>query len=163
MGSFSEAEPLHYAVNLHRVDLVEEALESGVGANARTKTGVTPLMAAAESGYDDLAKLLIKAGAKVNAKTNASSIGEGRLSALHLAVEEGHLSTCALLLENGADPNTVSQHGMTPLNEALFRKNHHIALRLLDGGAIPMAQKSAPNHRSSRSHARTISRCCWSC
>jgi uncharacterized protein len=134
---FTERHPLHLAVNLRRLDLVQEAIESGIDVNTQADDGTTPLMVAASNGYDDLVKLLIKQGAKVNARQRSHRFGGGRQSALHLAVEQKRHSTCKLLLAHGASPDTLDQSRETPLNTALLNKDDEIAMTLLENGAAP--------------------------
>jgi ankyrin repeat protein len=78
----------------------------------------TPLMLAAQRNRLDLARLLIEAGADVNAN-NEAEIGD---TALKKAVENGSAEIVELLLNAGADPLIPGWMGMTPLDKARQRK-----------------------------------------
>lgn len=61
-------------------------------------------------------------------------------TALHLAVQEGHLDIVKLLLEKGADPNVLtsrSQRRTTPLNLCTIKDRIDVARALLDAKADP--------------------------
>lgn len=76
-------------------------------------TGVTPLMDAAFKGYEDIVQILLKTGrAEIN-KQNQNGI-----TALLLAVRGGHPATVLSLLKAGANANSVTAMGITPLSEA---------------------------------------------
>lgn len=62
------------------------------------------------AGYDKIAEILIKAGANVNEKNQASP--------LHIAAMVGHYKVCELLLNSGADINAVNDGNKTPLDVA---------------------------------------------
>lgn len=59
------------------------------------------------------------------------------LTALHRAVEAGHLNLIADLLEAGANPNTVALRGETPLGTAIDKRNLQLCEMLISAGAIP--------------------------
>ncbi len=93
--------------------------------------GFTALMFAARQGDLDSARLLVDAGANVN----ASSPDYG--SALVVAASSGHEPVALFLLENGADPNVADIWGFAPLHYALA-----------DGiTAIGMSRKRIPTDR----------------
>jgi uncharacterized protein len=94
-------------------------------------------MVAAKRGFDDIVNMLLAAGANPNAKDSPSSLDEGRLTALHLAAEHGHASTCRILLEHGADPNSTTQSHRTPLNYACHARSLAAIKELLAHGADP--------------------------
>ena len=62
---------------------------------------------AAQDGHVDVAKVLIRNGADVNAK---DSDGE---TALHMAAEDGHVDVVKVLIQNGADVNAVNENKST--------------------------------------------------
>lgn len=77
------------------------------GANSADDRGTTPLMYAAAVGSLDAMKLLVDAGADVNAKNKFS------ITALMWCATE--IDKVRLLLSKGADPNARSKQGRTPL------------------------------------------------
>jgi uncharacterized protein len=131
----SELSPgARFAVAIEDGDLekVRGYLNAGVPADTKIEYGEsfeTPLMKAAREGTDDIAKLLLERGAKVNMKD-----GDGS-TALNDAVDRGHLSMVDLLLAAKADPNTVNKYMQSPLSNAIAAGNAEIAEALLKAKA----------------------------
>ena len=71
----------------------------------RVLTGVTPLQLAAFFGHIDAVEFLIKHGANVNAKARARDCSQRRgfVSALYLALQEGHTEIAVILFQYGAE------------------------------------------------------------
>lgn len=93
---------------------VRALLERGEDVNATQGDGMTALHWASMNGSLELARLLLGAGAYVNAGTRI-----GDLTPLHLASKEGHGAVVAALLDAGADPSrAASNGGATPLHYA---------------------------------------------
>ena len=88
------------------------------------KGGLTPLLFAARDGDIESAKMLIAAGANINATTG---IGE---TALMLAARNDHTDVALFLLDKGADPNIV-EAGHTALHFAVARKNLDLVKALI--------------------------------
>merc|ERR1719427_517361 len=115
----------------------------------------TPLYLAAQRGFTGVVLELLRLGASPNfvmpqGKTStqmipASGDGSGGFypvkntevgngaTALHAAVENGHLETARVLLEGGAVQSN-SMEGATPLVIALQYRHPRIALLLLEDG-----------------------------
>ena len=72
----------------------------------------TPLHSAARFGREDLADLLIAAGANVEARNELDE------RPLHASATYGHPTVAKLLLARGADVNARGQGGKTPLHNA---------------------------------------------
>ena len=79
----------------------------------KVKGGFTALMLAGQSGSLDSARVLLEAGADVNAATPDDG------SALVLASSNGHQEVALLLLRESADPNATDGYGLTALHWAL--------------------------------------------
>ena len=109
---------------------------------------LTPLMFAAREGNVELARLLVGAGADVNA-----AAGDGK-TALALAIFNGNYELAAYLVDNKADVNKADAQRFTPLFWAVDRRNMETApnfpwmvtadpmpliRKLLDAGADPNA------------------------
>jgi serine/threonine-protein phosphatase 6 regulatory ankyrin repeat subunit B len=75
--------------------LVQFLIAHGVHVNAKTTSGWTPLMQAAASNNGKIAKALIEAGAKLNAKSS-------RGTALDVAVRSHNEAVAALLKQAGS-------------------------------------------------------------
>ncbi|KAF4527276.1 hypothetical protein B566_EDAN006997 [Ephemera danica] len=108
--------PLHSAVCANAPDCVSLLLDSGADAGAIGADGLTALHVAADLGYTECLKniLRFKSGINVDAKTQDH---RGN-SALHLAAEDECAETVQLLLSHGADPHTRNLKGQTALHVA---------------------------------------------
>jgi uncharacterized protein len=109
---------------------------------------LTPLMLAAREGDVDLSRLLVGAGADVNA-----AAGDGK-TALAVAIFNGNYEVASFLVDNKADVNTADAQRFTPLFWAVDRRNMETApnfpwmvtldplpliRKMLDAGANPNA------------------------
>jgi uncharacterized protein len=82
---------------------------------------LTPLMFAARDGNVDLARILVGAGAEVNA-----AAGDGK-TALALAIFNGNYEVASFLVERKADVNKADAQRFTPLFWAVDRRNMETA------------------------------------
>ena len=109
---------------------------------------LTPLMLAAREGHADLGRVLLDAGAEVDA-----AAGDGK-TALSLAIFNGNYDVASLLVDRKADVNKADAQRFTPLFWAVDRRNMETApnfpwmvtvdplpliRKLLDAGANPNA------------------------
>ena len=81
---------------------VKALLDTGAQVNAKTESGLTALMYAADSGHADTAQVLLSRGANVNAKDKDD------ITVLILAVAMGHTDTVQVLLDAGVDSRDLS-------------------------------------------------------
>jgi uncharacterized protein len=122
------------------------------------------LFSAADKGCLDLAKLLLGAGASVDARdrlgakplARAASAGQTEIvelllehkapidardldgsTALYKAAETGRLPMVKLLIEKGADINIPGRNGITPLSAGAYMGSAPIVQLLMDKGADP--------------------------
>jgi ankyrin repeat protein len=91
---------------------VQALLAKGAAVN---RPGWTPLHYAAASGDDEIARLLLKRGAAVDAVSPPAS---GAYTPLMMAAREGHDSTALLLIDSGANPRLANSEGLTPVQLA---------------------------------------------
>ncbi len=91
-----------------------------------SKGGYTALLFAAQRGDLAAARVLVEAGADVNA-------GSPDGSPLIIAAASGHDQVASYLLENGADPNAVDNYGVSALHYAVWEG----FLGLGDGRPLP--------------------------
>ncbi len=116
-----EVEGLFHAIEYERLEIVELLLENGVTMNETmdyvheiTYEDYTVLHVAAHGGHVDIAKVLIRNGADVNA------VDKDKKTALHVAAWNGHggysVEVAKVLLENGADVNAIDQWKRTALH-----------------------------------------------
>ena len=136
---------------------VEALLTGNPGLiEARSDTGITPVLMAVYYGHPELVPVLRKHGVELSL-WEAAAVGDvesaqqrldeapahlGEYSAdgwapLHLAVFFGHAPVAALLLERGADTTLISRNpmGVTPLQSALARGSEESVALLIEHGA----------------------------
>ena len=106
-------------------------VRSGVppqGEQQPTPGGMTPLLFAARDGRLEAAKVLIDAGADLNA---ADPNG---ITPLLMALTNGEIAVAQLLVDRGADPNAVDWYGRRPLWAAVEIRNRDLNSRTLEQG-----------------------------
>jgi len=138
-SSTSEAIPiLHIACANKNIAGVTSILSIGKDLNEKTAVEEwTPLWIAASHGNVEIARLLLEAGADVNATT-----GKG-VTAFREAALIGANELVRLLLERGADPDIMPfDFQDPPLLAAASRSHTEIVKLLLDVGANVNAQQS---------------------
>ena len=114
--------------------IVSELLAMDAGlVNARDKDGSTPLHCATWKGQQDVADLLIKAGADVNAHNNNDHWGT---TPLHAAAHANQAAIAQLLIDHGADVNAQDMNGRTPLFHTTFHKAKAVAKLLEQHSAV---------------------------
>nr|XP_002739394.1 PREDICTED: ankyrin-3-like [Saccoglossus kowalevskii] len=108
--------PLRYAVLEDEKEITELLLLSGADPNEPDGRSNTPLHHAATQGNIEMAKLLLKYGSNVSAKNEMMN------EPLHQACRYSHDPLMIdLLLQHGADPNSVTSNKETPLLLLLWK------------------------------------------
>jgi ankyrin repeat protein/beta-lactamase regulating signal transducer with metallopeptidase domain len=126
--------PLHLATDRN---CAETLIAQNADVNIEDNDGWAPLHCAARDGRQEMAEILISAGANVN-PTNICR------KPLHWAVMKGHTSIVKLLIEKGADVNADDCHSDAPLHYAVWGEpNKEAAILLLDNGANPDSRDNA--------------------
>lgn len=98
----------------------------GADVNAQNESLKTPLMIAAFHGKLSMVKELRQSGATYDLRDKSG------LSAVHYAVDGGHLETLEWMLYDGADVNTKDHiTGWTPLLRAASINSSHEIARIL--------------------------------
>nr|XP_028582102.1 M-phase phosphoprotein 8 isoform X1 [Podarcis muralis] len=122
---------LRDAVKNGQYAVVKMALNSNEEYNLDQEdaSGMTLVMLAAAGGHDDIIRLLIRKGAKVNCKQKNGT------TALILAAEKNNLTTAAILLEAGAYVNLQQNNGETALMKACRRGNYDLVRLMIESGA----------------------------
>jgi ankyrin repeat protein len=91
---------------------------------ARESDGSTPLHYAAWKGHPEAAKLLLDAGAEVDAQNEGGHWGG---TPLHAAAHANQRAVAELLLAHGADPHAKSCNDRTPMEETAIHKASAVA------------------------------------
>jgi ankyrin repeat protein len=114
---------IHEAALNGDVSVLRELLEGATDVEGRHAEGTTALMSAVRNGHLEAARLLIQAGADLDARGDSPT---------YWAVVNNHLDILALLLNAGADANTRSSDG-TPV--LMYAQSGEASRLLLEGGA----------------------------
>ncbi|HEX7949918.1 MAG TPA: ankyrin repeat domain-containing protein [Candidatus Limnocylindrales bacterium] len=129
-----EATALGYVDRLHaRLD------EDPAAVTAQSADGYTALHIAAFFGKAEVARILLEAGAGVN----AVAANEMHVQPLHSAAASRHLEVCRLLVAAGADVNARQAGGFTPLHAAAQNGDPELVELFLSARADPRATTDA--------------------
>jgi ankyrin repeat protein len=128
---------LHWAASGNDTGAVRQLLALGARVNAAAKSGWTPLMGAINNQRIANAKILIDAGADVNARIPEN--GDTALT-LPLYYKGDSLEAVSLLLGKGANPSTTNSMGRSALMLATFGQPSSVVEALLHAGAKVNAQ-----------------------
>ncbi|CAI6098822.1 unnamed protein product [Clonostachys chloroleuca] len=121
--------PLFYAVKLG-LDKLAAGLATCTDVNRESSHGRTPLGAACSKGNLNIAKRLIKQGAKVDAAPGSNGV-----TPLHKASKHGFIELVKFLLREGADIQAFDVYGWTPMALASMHGHLGVIMLLLDNGA----------------------------
>jgi ankyrin repeat protein len=117
---------------------VRSLLKQKVDVNVPQGDGATALHWAAFQDDDEMAQLLLDAGANVKAATR-----EGAITPLFMACTNGSAAMIERLLKAGADANSTKSNGTTALMIAAASGSAAAVQALLDRGADLKAKESA--------------------
>lgn len=142
--------PLMLAARSGNATSVKLLLEKSAAVDVReTWHGETALMWAAGENHPDVVRLLVKAGADVNAVSTTfdwkgikhggveSQLPMGGLTALMHAARQNSIEAAIALLELGANPDLKDPQGISTLRIAISNAHLDLAHELLKGGADP--------------------------
>jgi ankyrin repeat protein len=136
-----------------RVDLAMVALDAGADVNLAAVNGITPLMAAAYGGHNDMVKRLLANGAN---PAPADRLGK---TAMVYAAGEGRTDVVLTLLAAGVNPNAISANDLTALMWAAGAGKDDTVKALLAAGANPSLRdnrgKTATDIAREQGHAAT--------
>jgi adenosylhomocysteine nucleosidase len=128
------------AAALGYVDRLLARLDEDPGhATARSADGFTALHLAAYFGKAEIARILLEAGAAVDAVAD----NEIRVRPLHSAAASRHFEVCRLLVAAGADVNAREAGGFAPLHAAAKNGDPELVELLLSAQADPSATTDA--------------------
>src|SRR5437868_8709785 len=95
---------------------IEALIEAGADVNAKSKTGMTPLLFAVRNGHTPSVIALL------NHRANVNDVAPDGTSALNMAVLNAYFELAAVLLDHGADPNAPDARGSALHTLAWLRK-----------------------------------------
>lgn len=100
---------LHYAVQLHDLDLTKQLIDYGVNKDLPDTLGRTAVYWSCLQGQKEILECLITKGANVNALNSPG------FHPIHGAAHNGHIEIIKSLVSHGVDIDQESQSGMTAL------------------------------------------------
>jgi len=141
--------PLYEAVTFNKVDVARSLVEYGAKVNSKDKWGNTPLMSALYNGACEAAEFLVNKGASLDPQYQND---EGFLL-LHAASHGGCCNFVSSLIDKGADVNTQTVAGATPLYMASQKGYKNVCELLFSAGADVNLKGvvGAPLHAAARS------------
>jgi ankyrin repeat protein len=125
-GTTSRCSAIAEAISEGNVAIVEAMIRGGATLAGKTDEGGRPaLMIAVENGNIDLVKILLLAGAEINARNwdDRRPVTE--------AVAQGRMDLTEILLAHGADANTTTENG-TLLTDAVVSDDEQLVKALLE-------------------------------
>ena len=120
------------AIRAKNYEEVKILLEKGTKPNKYGKKGLFPLWVACAENDTAILKLLIKFKADVNQKTD----GEYPNGGLHFAAQEGFLDIIKILIENGANVNSLGVVNHSAIRVACRNGHLDVVKYLLEHGAV---------------------------
>lgn len=121
------------SIDMRRADFQRPHLDGSawvIDVKLPNLSGVPPLLAAAHNGCLDLVRWLLQKGA-----TTECSSTPDLFTPLHLAAAAGHLAVVRCLIQAGADKDSVSKNGATPLVAAICAERLETVKFLVEAGA----------------------------
>ncbi|MCI0613576.1 ankyrin repeat domain-containing protein [bacterium] len=130
-GSSPTGDDLGKAAASGDIKELQRLIASGVDINSpNSKTGMTPLMQAAQTGKLDAMKLLLAQ----KPKPDVDAQDKEQRTAMYYAVENKNSDALALLKKEKADPNIPARFGRYPIMEAAQRGDAKSVKILASGG-----------------------------
>jgi ankyrin repeat protein len=133
-ADINAAKALNAAVMMNNIEAVKLFLKHGASVNLPDVGGETALHNAVEDGQIQMIKLLLEHGANIDAKNELDETPLHSFIHLPYEVEPKLLEVAKLLLDKGANPNTIS-HGKPLLNDAVDYGAEEFVKLLLEKGA----------------------------
>jgi len=142
--------PLMWATWGDNPALVKMLIAHGAKLDARDNDGLTPLAIAAQNAKIKSTRVLLDAGAEVNAP-----VAKGGYTPLMLASRSGSSELAASLIEHGANVNAANLGGVTALMIATAGNRSTLVELLLKAGAVVDARSEDGRTALSIAHANS--------
>ena len=147
---------LNVAALRGHINVVALLLSKEARVDSRDSEGFTPLLRAAQQGYTEVCELLLNKGKADSEETEANG-----QTALKLAATNGHASTVAMLLLQGAKVDTRDQKGITPFLASAHYGHTAVCELLLETGKVDIEDKTplgdtALNIAATNGHVNTL-------
>ncbi|GIW52076.1 MAG: hypothetical protein KatS3mg081_1431 [Gemmatimonadales bacterium] len=136
-AAYGPDSPVADAAQRGDLETVRALLQEGADVNAPQNDGMTALHWAALQGNVPMVRLLIYAGANLEATTRL-----GGYTPLHLASQKGAAEALRVLLEAGSNVHAVTTTGAQAIHFAALAGNPDALKVLLSHGADPNAKES---------------------
>jgi uncharacterized protein len=111
-------------------DFINTQLSSGIAADVETEDGGTPLMFAASAAEAEVIKILLAAGANVNARDRERGMTPIIRLVAGMSSAKKQLACAELLLKAGADLKIADREGKTAYDWASDRSHAEKLMRL---------------------------------
>lgn len=131
MSDSELSEGLFSAIDSDDFDLIKILIEQGANLNAQLDD-ITPLIYASIENKPQMIKFFLSKSVQINSRD--SKLG---LTPLHFAIANGAFDSAKLLIESGADVNSLGFDNTTPLILASEQNSLEIVSLLLSKGADP--------------------------
>ncbi|KAA8894417.1 ankyrin repeat-containing domain protein [Sphaerosporella brunnea] len=130
-------------------------LDNRCNPSTRNRKGLTPVHIAAEEGWPKICKMLLEAGANVNAINYYRSTPLHRLTSIpkrrlrHLGNLERYQETIEVLIDFGANVNAVDRIGQTPLMKSAYHGYWRFVDRLVKEDDVDLTIKDRRGKKAS--------------
>jgi ankyrin repeat protein len=121
------------AIEKERAEVARMLIEHAVAPHVKGPITAEALVTAAAAGLNEIVRLLLEQGVKVDRRIDTSFEGEGSVegvTALMAAARHGRISTVEILLSAGANPNTEDAVRRTAVDWAQDNKSKNVAQRI---------------------------------
>lgn len=130
---------LYRAAVKGKIKIVERLLREDIDIEKGTPDGDSPFYGAVIAGHQQVAQVLLDAGADINHQSDIPTpFAQNGVTPFFMAVQSGDGPMVDFLLKNNAEIDRSDSTGFTPLMKAIAKGHKKIITKLLDAGADVM-------------------------